>query len=90
MHRDQIRPGRTKRHRIQQRPVGHRVRSVAHVLGHDIGMGHAPRIQMIAREGDRTGQRAVRHQPVDGAGQFGAFAVAQSVRVVFLFCYAKV
>ena len=61
--------------RVQQRPVGHRVRSVAHRLGFAVGRGDRSRVEMIAANHDRRREFARAHHRVEGQPQ--AMAIAQ-------------
>src|SRR5437667_6404191 len=62
---DQVRARRGVQERIQQRPVGDRVGSVAHPFRLSVGGGHRPRVKMVPRDDDRPAELAGRHHAVD-------------------------
>ena len=62
--------------RVEQRPVGDRVRAVFHRFGFAVGRGDGAGIQMIAADDDRRFQFAARHHLVEREAD--AIAVAQS------------
>jgi len=71
---DEVRHRRAARHGVEERPVGDRIGAVAHVLRHDVGMRHRGPVEVVAGEGHRR-DLAFMHQPVNGQGEPGAFAV---------------
>ena len=61
---------------VQQRPVGHRVRTVTHGLGLAVRAGHRATVQVVAADDDGRLQLARAHHLVEG--QAGAVALAQA------------
>src|SRR5437667_1117643 len=62
---DQVRARRGVQERIQQRPVGDRVGSVAHPFRLAVGGGHRPRVKVVPRDDDRPAELARRYHAVD-------------------------
>ena len=62
--------------RIEQRPVGHRIRAVAHRFGFAVRARHRAAVEMIATDDDRRLQFAARHHFVERQAQPVAIAKA--------------
>ncbi|MCY1243169.1 hypothetical protein D9M72_561730 [compost metagenome] len=77
MHDDEIGHRRAEQHGVEQGPVGDRVRSVLHPLGHDVRVRHGAGIEMVARERDRSLEFAECDQLVDAPRQCRALAMAE-------------
>src|SRR5579871_1172943 len=69
-------PAGTVEQRIEQRPVGYRIRAVAHRLGLAVRARNRAAVEMIAPDHDRRLQLAARHHLVEGEPQ--AVAVAET------------
>ena len=63
--------------RVEQRPVGDRVRAVGHRLGLAIGGGHRAGVQVVAPDHDRRRQLARGHHLVEAQAQPRALAVPE-------------
>ena len=63
--------------RVQQRPVGDGVRTVAHGLRLPERRGDGARVKVIAADHDRRAELALLHIVVHGAAKSGAFAIAE-------------
>ena len=64
-------------HRVEQRPVGHRVGAVAHRLGLALGRGDRAGVEVVAADHDRRAQLAAGHHLVEAQPGEVALAVAQ-------------
>ena len=63
--------------RVEQRPVGHRVRAVAHGLGLALGRGDRAGVEVVAPDDDRRAQLAAGHHLVEAQPGAVALAVAE-------------
>ena len=73
----QVAPGRRVQQRVEDRPVGDRVRPVAHALCLPERRGHRARVQVVAPDDDRGSQLTRRHHLVDAQPCLRALAVAE-------------
>ena len=62
---------------VEDRPVGDRVRAVAHPLGLAVRRGDRAAVEMVAADDDRRLHPAARHQLVEHRAGAGALAVAE-------------
>ena len=76
MQRDPRRPAGTVEQRIEQRPVGHRIRAVAHRFGFAVRARNRAAVEMIAADDDRRLQFAARHHFIERQAQPVAIAKA--------------
>ena len=74
------RPRRRVHQRVEQRPVGDRVRAVGHRLGLPVRRGDRPRVQVVAPDHDRRGHLPRRHQLVEPQPRDVALARAPASR----------
>src|SRR6266852_2258366 len=75
--RDPRRARRSIHQRIQQRPVGHRVRAIFHAFGFAKRRSHRATIQVIAPKHDGSFDRAFSHQLVNRQAEPRAFTVSK-------------
>ena len=63
--------------RVQDRPVGDRVRAVTHCLCLAVRRGHRAGVEVIAADDDRRGHRSRAHELVDRESGLGSVAIAE-------------
>ena len=63
--------------RVQDRPVGDRVRAVQHALGLAVGRGDGARVEVVAADHDRRADLARAHELVEAQPRQVALAVAE-------------